>query len=917
MRRAESLLAILTVLPSLLLAQAGAIRGRVADARGAPLARALVSAEGSGLRATSDDQGRYEIRGVPEGTYTVRVRLLGYVAQSARVRVGAAPVTQDFTLAEQAISLSPVDVVVGSRARHTAAEELAVPVDVFTAEDIAQQGTRETSQILQALAPSVNFPRQSVTDANDIVRPFTLRGLSPDHTLVLVNGWRRHQMAVLNTFAYGMGAGSSGVDLNSIPGGAVDRIEVLRDGASAQYGSDAIAGVVNVVMKEGGFTPFLNVETGQFVTADYPDDGATADVNGGFGFRLGRGSLAVFGEYLHRDPTNRAWPDSFLADVNGVTDLIDPATGRIIEKRNSLTQPNYHWGDGLEKDAMTFANFRMPLNDGGTSEVYAFGGYSHRTGTGNGFWRYADGNRNWPELYPQGFLPEFRPDVADYSGAAGFRANVSGWSIDFGGSIGKNRFDYNIENTNNPSLGPCLDAPCAPGADGILGNADDPGIPNQLSFFAGRLSRTEGLVAVNLARQLSLGLPAPVNVALGAAFRREAFKIEAGERASWINGGHLDQGGVDPAPAGSSVFPGFSPSDASDHSRTNLGVYADLESQLSSQVLANVAARFESYSDFGERLTGKLALRVQPNPRFVVRGAVSTGFRAPGLSQSFFSHTTTNVIGGQFIEVGNFPVDNRASRIFGAKPLKDETSVNLSGGFAFTPTDNVTFTVDYFHVTIKDRILLGATFGDTVSQRILTDSGFSNIGAVQFFTNGLDTRTRGVDITGGVSLPAGAAGTVDLSAAVNYTVNRITRVDPLPAILQGTATDLTSILDLVTTVGIEEERPDWRGTFTGQYTAGRVHALGRVSYFGGFASAQPSFTDRETYGAKTLIDAELGYQFSAVKLSLGARNLFDVYPDKPLAQFNNNDNTFPWAAASPFGYNGRFLYARAEMRLLQ
>jgi iron complex outermembrane recepter protein len=917
MRRGTNLLAAaMLVVPSLLLAQGGSIRGRVTDAAGGPLARASISAEGSGLRAESDEQGRYEIRDVSAGTYTVRVRILGYVPQSARVTVGQGAVTQDFTLAEQAVSLSPVDVTVGSRARHTAAEQLAVPVDVFTSEEIAQQGTNETSQILQALAPSVNFPRQSVTDANDIVRPFTLRGLSPDHTLVLVNGVRRHQMAVLNTFAYGMGAGSSGVDLNTIPGGAIDRIEVLRDGASAQYGSDAIAGVVNVVMKEGGFTPFLNVETGQYVTKDYPDDGGTADVSGGFGFGLGRGSVAIFGEYLHRDPTNRAWPDIFLADANGVTDVIDTLTGRIIQKRNSLKQPNYHWGDGLEEDAMTFGNFRMPLNDGGTSEVYAFGGYSHRTGTGNGFWRYADGNRSWPELYPNGFLPEFRPDVADYSAAAGVRSDVSGWALDLGASYGKNRFDYNLENTNNPSLGPCLDTPCAPGADGILGNSDDPGIPNQLSFFAGRLMRDESGVALNLAKRMSLGLSSPVNVAVGAAYRREEFEIQAGETASWINGGHLaqDSGGL--APAGSSVFPGFAPSDASKHSRSNVGAYVDLEGQLSSQVLANVAGRFESYSDFGERFTGKVALRFQPTPRFVLRGAASTGFRAPGLAQSFFSHTTTNVIGGQFVEVGNFPVDNRASRIFGAQPLKDETSVNLSGGFAFTPKDNVTFTVDFFHITINDRILLGATFGDTVSQRILADSGFANIGAVQFFTNGLDTRTRGVDVTGGVRLPVDA-GTLDLSAAVNYTINRITRVDPLPEILQGTATDLTSILDLVTTVGIEEERPDWRGTVTAQYYAGRLHTLGRVSYFGGFASAQPSFTDRETYGAKTLVDAEIGYRFSSVSLSIGARNLFDVYPDRPKAEFNNNDNTFPWAAASPFGYNGRYLYARAEMSLLR
>lgn len=923
-----SLLALCAVVVSLasagrLAAQGGTIRGHVADTAGAPLARATVSVEPIGASAATNEKGDYEIRGVPAGTHTVRARVLGYVAQTVRVTVSEAqPTRQDFSLRAQPIGLAPVDVVVGSRARHTAAEELAVPVDVFTAEDIKRQGTTETSGILQQLAPSVNFPRQSVTDANDIVRPFTLRGLSPDHTLVLVNGWRRHQTALLNTFPYGSPAGSSGVDLNAIPQSAIDRIEVLRDGASAQYGSDAIAGVVNLVMREGKFSPFVNTDAGRYVkTRDYPDDGTTVDVNGGWGLQLGRGSLALFGEFLDRQPTNRAWADSFLVDSRGIGDLIDPNTGQILQKRNALPQPNYHWGDGLERDAMSFGNFRLPLNEAGTSEVYAFGGYSHRVGTGNGFWRYFDGARNWRQLYPEGFLPEFHPNVNDYSGVGGFRSTVGGWALDLGASFGMNRFDYNLRNTNNASLGPCLDlstcaaADSAPGPDGILHTADDPNIPNQLSFYAGRLERREVLTGVTLAKQLSLGLPSPVSVAIGAAFRRESYKIEPGEKASWINGGHVAQDGSGPAPAGSSVFPGFSPTDASDHSRTNVGTYLDLESNLSSQVLADVAGRFEHYSDFGSRVTGKLALRYQPEKRFVLRGAASTGFRAPGLSQSFFSHTTTNFLGGKLVEVGNFPVDNRASKIFGAKPLKEETSVNLSGGFAFTPEDNFTLTVDYFHIKINNRILLGATFGDTVSQRILRDSGFTNIGAVQFFTNGLDTKTDGVDVTANLRVPAGLAGTLDLTAAANWAKNKITRVDPLPKILQGTATDLTSILDLVTQLAIEKERPDWRGTLTAQYSYNRFHALGRASYYGGFSSAEPSFTDAESYGGKTLVDAEIGYRFDQVDLSVGARNIFDVYPDQMRKEFNNNDNTFPWAAASPFGYNGRYLYTRASIPL--
>jgi iron complex outermembrane receptor protein len=914
------LLAALLCLPLVsLAAQSGTVQGQVVDSAGAPVVGAIVTVDRTSLGATTTASGRYTLHGVPARMVTLTVHAIGFAAASSPVTVVEADVVAlNFTLNRSPVELAPIDVVVGSRARHTAAEELAVPVDVYTAEDIQQQGTTETSQVLQTLSPSVNFPRQSVTDANDIVRPFTLRGLSPDHTLVLINGWRRHQMAVLNTFAYGMGAGSSGVDLNAIPGGAIERIEVLRDGASAQYGSDAIAGVVNVVMKEGKFSPFINVDAGKYVTDGYPDDGTFTNINGGVGIGLGRGSLSVFGEYQHRDPTNRAWPDSFLVNAAGVGDLIDPKTGEIIEKRNSLPQPNYHWGDGLEKDMMTFANFRMPLNQAGTTEFYAFGGYSYRRGTGNGFWRYFDSSRNWQEIYPQGFLPEFHPKVNDYSAAGGFRTSIGGWAADAGVSWGLNRFDYDLDNTNNPSLGPCLDVACAPGADGIFGNSDDPGIPNQTSFDAGSLQRSEVLVGLNLSKPLNLGLPNPLNFAIGGAWRREYYNIYAGEFASYVNGGHAAQDSVavpgDLSPGGSSVFAGFRPADEADESRANVGAYLDLETNLTSQLLANVAGRYENYSDFGDRVTGKLALRYQPTKRFVLRGAASTGFRAPGLAQSFFSHVTTNVIGGQFQEIGNFPVNHRASRIFGAKPLKDETSVNYSAGFALTPQDNFTITVDYFHITINDRILLGATFNDAVSQQILADSGFGNIAGVQFFTNGLDTKTDGVDFTADWLVPAGK-GTLDLNLGVNYTKNKITHVDPPPAILQGTGSTYTSILDLVTQVGIEEERPDWRGTLQANYAIGRVHTLGRVSYFGGFASAQPSFTDREEYGAKTLVDLEIGYRFDQVNLSVGARNVFDTYPDQPKAEFNNNDNTFPWAAASPFGYNGRFLYTRAEMIL--
>jgi iron complex outermembrane receptor protein len=372
------------------------------------------------------------------------------------------------------------------------------------------------------------------------------------------------------------------------------------------------------------------------------------------------------------------------------------------------------------------------------------------------------------------------------------------------------------------------------------------------------------------------------------------------------------------------VFPGFTPTDEADESRTNFGVYADAETNLSRQLLVNGAARFERYSDFGSRVTGKLAMRLQPSPKLTLRAAASTGFRAPGLSQIFFSKVTTNVIGGQFIDVGIFPVDHPASQLLGAKPLQEETSKNLSAGFSFSPSDNFNITVDFFHIDIDDRIILGATFDDDTTLAILAGGGFTGIGGVQYFTNGIDTRTQGVDVTSTLQVPVGEASRLNFNLGLNYTRNKIRKIDPIPAVLANSAEP--GLIDSVTFIGITQERPDWRATFTTTFEAGRISLLGRASYFGKFSSAQPGFCDlcRDNYGAKTLVDTELGYQFDRFSLALGARNLFDTYPDMPsstvdvgggttAAEFNNNFGTFPWAAASPFGYNGRSLYSRLEV----
>ncbi len=925
-------LAALVFTPKSTTAQGGTIRGRIADSTGTPITAAVIVLDPGGLRATSRDNGEYQIARVPSGTYTIRVRRLGYVAPTATISVAEGQtVQQDFLVNRAAISLA--EVVIGSRARHTAADELAVPVDVFTPEQIQSQGTTETAQILSQLSPSVNFPRQSVSDATEIVRPFTMRGLSPDHTLVLLNGKRRHHTALIHYYGAGEGAGSSGVDMNAIPSGAISRLEVLRDGAAAQYGSDAIAGVVNVVLKEGTFSPFLTADLGQYMTSKenpaalpdaggsrpaYPHDGRTADVNGGWGLPLGRGSLGLFAEYRDRQPTNRAGPDPTDMFVAGDADAV--VDGKLVAKNNSIGMPNHHWGDGASKDLMTFASASFPFNPANPSAgLYAFGGYSFRQGAGFGYFRPPSSERNWPAIYPNGFLPKFAPDVVDFSGAGGVRGLMSGWSYDLGGTVGHNGFKYNLENTLNTSLGPCLATPCAPGADGVLGTADDPGIPNKKNIFAGELKFTEAILSLDASHEYALGLASPVNVALGTAFRNERYQIGAGEPASYINGFHPAQDGSI-APSGSQVFPGFRPADEADAHRNNVGAYAELEGDLIPKLLANVAARFEHYTDFGNKLTGKLAMRLQPTQRLTLRSAISTGFRAPSLNQSYYSSVVTNfkadpVTGNPIpFEIGIFPVNSREARALGARPLRPESSRNFSAGFAVTPVDNLTFTSDFYYIALDDRITITG-FLDTDSVASILRNIGSRAEAAQYFTNAIDTRTRGLDVTGDYTIGT-LGGTANVNAVFNFTRTTIPNENniPLPPELEGTGEDLIGKYDEGGLLAMTKERPAWRTSVTGQFRRGAWNGLARYSYYGKYSSSLYSYSgdDVQNYNGKGLVDAEVGFvPLRGFKVSLGARNIFDVYPDR--MNEGNGFDIFPWPPASPFGYNGRFLYTRLEL----
>jgi iron complex outermembrane recepter protein len=474
-----------------------------------------------------------------------------------------------------------------------------------------------------------------------------------------------------------------------------------------------------------------------------------------------------------------------------------------------------------------------------------------------------------------------------------------------------------LDHTLNASLGPCLDTPCAPGPDGVLGTADDPGIPNKTSFDAGTVKLHEEIATLDLSREFEVGLSSPLTLSFGGAYRRENYQILAGEPASYMQGYHPDQYG-NIAAAGSQVFPGLRPQDAVDANRNNVAGYVELESDIAPKVLAQVAGRFEHYSDFGSQVTGKLALRYQPVKQWTFRGALSNGFRAPSLSQSYYSQIATNFEAdpntGKPVpfEVGIFPVNSPEARALGAKPLKAEKSVNVSAGLAFSPQQNITFTADYYFITLKDRIQLSTAIqGDSVAH-ILANIG-SRATAAQYMTNAIDTHTQGVDVTANFAFDVGR-GKLNINPAFNWTQNKVTSLAPVPAALDGTG--VTTLFDPFYEGGLlslTDERPKWRGTISANYALGAWSFMARSLSFGQYKSALYSYSgeDVQTYKGQTIFDAEVGYLFHGARVSLGARNLFDTYPG-----FMNPGNSFfifPYPSASPYGFNGRYLYTRLEL----
>ncbi|HJU88583.1 MAG TPA: TonB-dependent receptor [Gemmatimonadaceae bacterium] len=866
----------------------GTVAGRVTDSEnGQPLQGVTVSVVGTQNGAVTRGDGSFRFS-INPGSYQLRARFLGYGLATQAITVTAgATTTADFGLARTVTTIDEV-VSTGTRGGERTVTDAPVPVDVFNADDMKITGRTETNQIIQFLAPSFNFPRATIGDGTDHVRPSTLRGLQPDQLLVLINGKRRHTSALVNVNNT-VGRGSTGVDLNAIPAASIERVEILRDGAAAQYGSDAIAGVINIILKSTSGS-----EANGTFGRTKEGDGTVYQTNANYALLLPEnGYINVTAEYRDRENTNRTRPDTRPQYFPGDPRNNDP----------SLTnQINHRQGDSDSRDMGMFLNFAQPLANG--VEPYAFGGVSYRRGEAAGFWRRALDDRTVRAIHPNGFLPLIVTHIWDYSGTAGVRGTFSGWRWDLSGVYGRNSFEFNVRNSNNVSLGAA----------------------SPTEFDAGTLKFNQFTANLDIARAFEIGLSSPLNVAFGGEFRRDGYGIDRGEEASYIDGGVdiLDGPNAGRQPQiGAQVFPGFKPDDEQDADRNNVAAYLDLEANVLPQLMLGIAGRLEHYSDFGNTEDGKVALRFEPISGFAIRGAASTGFRAPSLGQSFFSSTATNFIVVNGVntpfDIRTLPVGSPAAQVLGAEELEPEESKSWSAGLAIQPIRLLSLTADYYHVRIENRIVFSGNFiGDSV-RALLARNGFPELGGGRYFTNAVDTRTRGLDVVMQTGWTLPSLGETRLTAGYNRNKTKVTHVDETPAQLKDVG---EALFDRTERARIEEGQP--RNNFhavLSQNVRNFGINLGAARY--GEVTVRgvaPDGSTDQTFSAKWIADASVSYRFpvryspQGATITVGADNIFDEYPDENIP-VNSNAGIFPYNGISPFGFNGRFTYLRLTLGL--
>jgi len=852
------------------------ISGKVSDNSGASLPGVNVVEKGTTNGTTTDFDGLYKIK-VKDGATLV----FSYVGFSnAEKNVGNSSKI-DMVLTSGGQELKEIQVV-GSRNSKRTVVNSAVPIDVISMKELTtQSGKIEINQLLQYVAPSFNANKQSGSDGADHVDPASLRGMGPDQTLVLINGKRRHQSSLVTLYGT-RGRGNTGTDLNAIPASSIKRIEILRDGAAAQYGSDAIAGVINIVLNDnvneltGAITygAFDTHAKGNFLPGTANTHGNRLDENG-YGNSTGR---------------NRAF-DGNTIKVGANYGVAIGKDGGFINftseffTKEKVLRPGFDFRKGFGEASMDSYNFTVntavPLS--AKTKFYAFGGRNYRDTDAYAFTRNS-GNANVVEsFYPGGYTPRITSIILDNSITAGVTTETdSGWKIDISNTYGKNLFHYTIKGTMNPSL--------------LMASPTE--------FDAGGHSLAQNVTNFDFSKNYDTVLGG-MNLAFGAEYRTEEFTVFAGQQAAYttydVNGQPITNPAIqsppidpvtgDPRPGSSQGFPGYSPSNAVDKNRSNVSLYADTEFDITKSFMLSGAVRFEKYSDFGSTTNGKLASRLKLTDNINLRGSLSTGFRAPSLAQSYYGLHFTNINATGATEILLSPNDSPVTRSFGIQKLKQETAVNASLGLTANFSD-FTATVDGYMIKVKDRIVLTSYF-DASSQGLGVDQA-------QFFANAADTKTLGLDL---VLAWKKRLGDSNIGATLVGNINDM----KIEKVHNGS-------LDAETFFGKREQAfllasaPKNKFGLNLNYSHKKFDSGLALTRFSKIVLIDYAGLDN-VYNPRVNTDLTLGYQYTKhLKLTVGSNNLFNVYPTKQDESGNTEAGGY-WDAVQ-MGFNGAYYYAR-------
>ncbi len=914
------------------------------------LVGASVLGKGTTIGTVADVNGVYSLT-LPINVTELIVTFVGYSNKTVLLGVGN---VLDITL-DAGTDLDNI-VVIGSRNATRTKLETPVPVDVIPVASIINEiGQVDVNQILNFIAPSFQSARQTISDGSDHQDPAQLRGLGPDQVLVLINGKRRHQGALVNVNGT-VNRGTVGTDMNAIPASAIDRIEILRDGAAAQYGSDAIAGVVNIVLKkQTGLT--ASASYGATLTSyqkfyaatklglpGYADpghntyksvsDGNTLQLGLNYGMRIAKeGYFSITGEYTDRGATNRAglYTGQIWPSVGGVdkSDSINTSRG--------LTRETFDMRIGnsaIRSGGLTY-NLSIPFGTNGW-DFYSFGGYNKKKGESGGFYRYPNSvppaaRANVFAIYPNGFLPLISTDITDISGAAGVRGKIGEWHVDLSETVGQNQFDFGVKNSINYSQA-----------------ADTTGRFNsnlQTSFDAGGLKFTQATSNLDISKNTMLG-DAPLSLAFGAEYRKDIFDIRAGEESSYQI--YQAPAGITP---GASVYPGFFPTDAGSHSRSNVALYTDNELDLTPWWLIASALRYENYSDFGSTLNYKLASRVKINDKLSLRVSGSTGFRAPSEQQKYFSKTNTVFIGSSILptQVATLTNESPAAQLLGIPQLKQETSQSIAAGITARPDDDVEITLDAYHIHVDNRIILTNNFDARFFSNTAVKAQLIATGATQvnFFTNAVNTNSDGVEgvINYKVDLGGGKLRMSFAGSIINNSVEKDNKGVPIvnasPTLIANKQLPYYFNREDQSRLEIANPRSKFSATFN--YKIDKFSAMvrgvrfGSVTYLDSYLNsstnqyADPASTASwskntfdgqvesfdQVFSPKLVIDASMGYEIAkGLSLTVGANNLFDIYQDIQTHSGNESSGRFVYSRrVSQMGYNGRYVFARVAFNL--